>query len=57
MNALEKARNEMAKIVAELRLKTALDSRVPRNAELSVAAGDLVRVFRETYKRYVGLSQ
>ncbi len=54
MNELEKARNEMATIVAELRLKTALASRVPRNADLSAAAGDLMRVFRETYKRYVG---
>ncbi len=44
----------MAKTVAESRLKMALASRVPRNAAMSVAAGDLVRVFRETGKHYVG---
>ena len=55
MNSLEKARNEMATIVAELRLKTALASRVTQNSDLSIAAGDLGRVFRKTDKRYVGL--
>ncbi len=53
-NAFERARNEMATVVAELRLKTALASRILQNADLSVAAGDSVRVLRETDKRYVG---
>ena len=57
MNALEKAHNEMATIVAELRPKTALSFRFPRNADLSVAAEGLVCVFREAEKRMLDLSQ
>ncbi len=45
MNAPEKARNKMATIATELWFKTALASRVTRNSDVSVTAGDLVRVF------------
>ena len=54
-NTLENAGNEMATRAAELGLKTALASRVLRNADLLMAAGDIVRVFRETKKCCVGI--
>ncbi len=34
MNAVEKARNEIANMTAEIRLQKVLAARVPRNAEL-----------------------
>ncbi len=54
VDAMQSARREMAIVTAELRIRKALSSHVPRNADLVVEVGDLVRVFRETGKRYVG---
>jgi len=54
MLALQEARKEMATITAELRLKKALLSKVPRNADLTVETGDMVRIYRETDKKYIG---
>ena len=54
MDAMQLARWETAIITAELRIRKALSSRVPRNADLVIEIGDLVRVFRDTDKRYVG---
>ena len=54
MRAMQSAWREMAIITAELRIRKALSSRVPRNADLVIEAGDLIRVFHETHKRYVG---
>lgn len=48
------ARKEMATTTAELRLKKALLYKVPRNAELTVETGDMVRIYRETDKRDIG---
>ena len=47
MDAVQSARREMAIIFAELRIRKALSSRVPRNADLVIEVGDLVRVFRD----------
>ncbi len=44
----------MRTVVDELRLKTVSVSRVPPKADLSVASGDLERVFRQKFKPYVG---
>ena len=54
MDAMQAARREMAIITAELRIQKTLSSRVPRIADLVIEVGDLVRVFGETDKRYVG---
>lgn len=54
MNALESARKEYATITAELRIRKALMSRVPRTTDLVLHPGDQVRVFRETDKKYTG---
>ncbi len=54
MDAMQSDRREMAIITAELQIRKALSSRVPRNADLVIEVGDLVRVFRENDKRYVG---
>eukprot|EP00171_Calliarthron_tuberculosum_P022791 IDg22791t1 len=54
MKALAAARTEMATITAELRVRKALMSKVPRNADLILHPGDQVRVYRETDKKYVG---
>ncbi len=51
MNALSRARQEMATIVSELRIEKALASRVPRNADLKVEPSDKVRIHRETDKK------
>ena len=55
MKALEAARAEMGTITAELRIRTAILSKVPRNANPILKPGDQVRVFRETDKKYMGL--
>ncbi len=52
---MQSARSEMAIISAELRIRKALSSRVPRNADLVIEVGDLVRVFRETDKATLDL--
>ncbi len=44
----------MAIITADLRIRKALSSCVPKSTDLAIEVGDLVRVFRETGKRYVG---
>lgn len=54
MDALQAARREMETITAETRIRKALSSRVPRNADLIISPGDSVRVFRETDRRYIG---
>ena len=54
MESLSAARMEMATISAEQRIRTALVSHLPRNADLKIEVGEKARVFRETYKRYTG---
>lgn len=54
MNDLESARRERAIITAELRILKAIKSKAPGNAILIIEAGDHVRVYRETDKRYLG---
>ncbi len=54
MDALSRARQEMATIVSEMPVQKALTSRVPRNAELKIEPADKVRIYRETDKKYVG---
>lgn len=52
--ALKTARAEMEQITAELRIRKALLSRVPRSADIVFSKGQLVRVFRESDSKYVG---
>ena len=52
MEALKNARAEAAAITAQIRVRKALLAKVPRNVDLVLKRGDLVRVFRETDKRY-----
>lgn len=54
IDAMSRARQEMDTVVAEIRIRKALASRIPRNADLSIEAGDKVRVFRETDNKYLG---
>lgn len=54
MIAIESARREMERITAELRVRQALISRVPPAAQYVIAQGDLVRVYREGDKRFLG---
>ncbi len=54
MDAMQAAWREMAIITAEIRIRKALSSRVPRNADLVIEVGDLVWVYRETDIWYVG---
>ena len=54
IDAMQSTWREMANITAEVRIRKALSSLVPRNAYLVIEDVDLVRVFRETDKRYVG---
>lgn len=54
MEAIRHANAEMATIIAELRIRQALRSRVPPSADYVITAGDNVRVFRETDKRFLG---
>ena len=51
---MQAPRRGMNIITAELRSRKALSSHVPRNADLVIEVDDLVRVFRETGKRYIG---
>ena len=51
---MKSARREMNINTAELRIRKAVSSRVPRNPDLVIEVGDLVRVFSETERRYVG---
>ena len=53
MDAMQSSRRAMAIITAELRIRKALSLRIPRNADLVIEVGDLVRVFCETNKRYI----
>lgn len=48
MEALGKARAEAATITAQLRVRKAMLSKVPRNVDLVLQRGDMVRVFRST---------
>ena len=54
MNALDAARKEMEDITANLRIRKALASKVPRNADVAFEPGDKVRVYGETDRRYIG---
>lgn len=54
MKALESPRKKMSTITSELRIRRALASKVPRKADLIVKTNDLVRVYRETDRRYIG---
>ncbi len=51
---MQAARREIASITTELRIRKALMSCVPRNSDLVIEVGDLVRIFRETDERYIG---
>ena len=53
MRALMNARKEMATITADLRLRKALLSKVPRNSDMALEVGQEVRIFRETDKKYI----
>ncbi len=46
MHALSCARQEIATIVAEMRIQKAIASRVPRNAELTIEPGGKVLIYR-----------
>ncbi len=48
MNPMQAARGEMAIITAELRIRKALASCIPRNADIVHEVGNLVRVLRKT---------
>lgn len=54
MKALSEARREMSTITAELRIRQALLSRVPRNADTIIEPGQKVKVYRETDRKYIG---
>lgn len=54
MEAISTTRYEIAAITAEMRIRKALASSVTRNADLKLEVDDLVRIFRETDKRYIG---
>ena len=54
MQALQAARVEMGTFTAELRIRTAMLSKVPLNSDLILKPGDQVRVFREIDKKYTG---
>ncbi len=53
INALSRARQEMAKVVSKMLVLKALTPRIPRSAELKIKRGDKFRIYRETYKKYV----
>lgn len=54
MRGLTAARRETTSVTAELRIRKALASKIPRNCDLVLKPGDKVRVFRETDKKYTG---
>lgn len=54
LSAMKRARDEMAKITAELRIREALRSRLPPSTRYHLAPGDKVRVFRERSQRWEG---
>lgn len=54
MMALQTAREEMAKIAAEQRVIMALKSKVPPDSRFVLKPGDLVRVYREKERRWIG---
>ena len=54
MKALEAASTEMATVTAELRARTAMLKKMPRNVDLVLSPGDKVRVFRGPNNRYIG---
>ena len=54
MRALQAGRTEMETVVSELRVRQAMLSKIPRCVDTILKPGDLVRVYRETDKKYVG---
>ena len=54
MEALKEARAEAATITARLRVRKALLAKTPRNVDLVLHKGDMVRVYRETDRCYTG---
>lgn len=54
MDALRAALAEMPTITAELRVRKALQARIPRAARYIISAGDNVWVYCESEKRYFG---
>lgn len=54
IHTLYETKKEMASITSELRIQNALLKRVPRNSNLILEPGDMVRVFRETNRKYMG---
>lgn len=53
IRALHQARKEISTITAEIRIKRALISKIPRNTDVVLIPGDKVRVFRETDRKCV----
>ncbi len=54
IDVMQPVRLEMAIITVEIRIRKDLSSRGPRNADLLIDVGELVRVFHETDKLSVG---
>lgn len=54
MKHLKSARYEAATITAQLRVRKAMLAKVPKNVDLILNCGDMVRVFRKTDKKYLG---
>ena len=54
LQALEASRREMLTIVSDQCVKQALHSRLPRCVSFNVNPGELVRIYRESDKKYVG---
>ena len=54
MEALKEARAEAATITAKLRVRKAILAKTPRNVDLVLNRGDMVRVYRETDRCYTG---
>ena len=54
MAIIRAARAEMAQITAEDRIRRALKGKLPPNARITIKAGDLVRVYREDSRKWVG---
>lgn len=42
-------------VAAELHIRRVMPSRIPRNADIVIEVGYLVRVYRATNRRYAGL--
>lgn len=52
--ALKAAKEEMERISAEQKLLRALRSKLPPSAKYHIQPGDIVRVFREETRKWIG---